>query len=119
MRFEGAVDTGRRDAWLRRARVFLHTAGDVGGGRSEGAPVALLEAMGAGAAVVATASGGVGGMVGAAGSVLDGDADAPAIADAVGAAWDAHPAGSSAARSRAWPWRWEAQAEDIERALWG
>jgi hypothetical protein len=118
-RFEGVVDAATRDGWLRRAGVFLHTAGAVGGGRGAGAPVALLEAMGAGAAVVATASGGVAAMVGGAGAVLDGAADANAVADAVAGAWDAHPEGSAAARARAWPWRWEAQAEAIERALWG
>lgn len=118
-RFEGVVDAATRDAWLRRARVFLHTAGRVAGGRGEGAPVALMEAMGAGAAVVATASGAVGWMVGEAGAVLDGEAGAAEIAEAVRAAWDAHPTGSPSARERATPWRWEAQAEGIERALWG
>ncbi len=81
VRFEGSVDAAERDAWLRRARVFLHTAGGPSGAGAEGAPVALLEAMGAGAAVVATASGGVRWMVGETGTVLDGDADAAAIAD--------------------------------------
>jgi hypothetical protein len=118
-RFEGNVDAARRDAWLRRARVFLHTAGRIAGGRGEGAPVALMEAMGAGAAVVATASGAVEWMVGEAGTVLDGDASAGAIAEAVRAAWEAHPMGSLPARERALPWRWEAQAGGIERALWG
>lgn len=119
VRFEGAVDAARRDAWLRRARVFLHTAGAVGGGRSEGAPVALLEAMGAGAAVVAMASGGVRWMVGETGTVLDGGADPGSLAAAVAAAWEAHPEGSPLARERALRWRWEAQAEGIEQALWG
>jgi hypothetical protein len=58
-------------------------------------------------------------MVGEAGTVLDGEADAGAIAEAVRAAWEAHPTGSLPARERALPWRWEAQAGGIERALWG
>lgn len=119
VRFEGAVDAARRDGWLRRARVFLHTAGGVAGGRGEGAPVALLEAMGAGAAVVATASGGVRWVVGDAGVVLDGDASGADLAAAVESAWSAHPAGSRASRERVWQWRWEAQAAGIERLLWG
>ena len=86
---------------------------------AEPIPVALMEAMGAGAAVVATASGAVGWMVGEAGAVLDGEAGEAEIAEAVRAAWDAHPTGSPSARERATPWRWEAQAEGIERALWG
>ncbi len=118
-RFEGTVDAVRRDAWLRRARVFLHTAGSIAGGRGEGAPVALLEAMGAGAAVVATASGAVAWMVGETGTVLTGEADTAAIAAAIAAAWEAHPMGAPAARARALPWRWEAQAEGIEQTLWG
>jgi glycosyltransferase involved in cell wall biosynthesis len=83
VRFEGVVGAARRDEWLRRARVFVHTAGAIPGGRGEGAPVALLEAMGAGAAVVATASGGVAAMVGDAGAVLAGAADAATLADAI------------------------------------
>ncbi|MDP3219660.1 MAG: hypothetical protein Q8S73_36500, partial [Deltaproteobacteria bacterium] len=71
------------------------------------------------AAVVATASGGVGALVGDAGRVLAADAPATAIADAVAAAWDEHPAGAPEARERALGWRWEAQAEGIEQALWG
>ena len=118
-RFVGSVGAAERDAWLQRARVFLHTAGGAAGARGEGAPVALLEAMGAGAAVVATASGGVAGLVGDAGRVLPAGASAAALADAVAAAWDEHPAGSPGARERALRWRWEAQAEGIERALWG
>ncbi len=119
VRFEGVVGAARRDAWLRRARVFLHTAGELSGGRGEGAPVALLEAMGAGAAVVATASGGVGWLVGDAGVVLDGDATGEGIAAAVAGAWARHPNGSSAARDRALAWRWDVQAEGVEHALWG
>jgi glycosyltransferase involved in cell wall biosynthesis len=119
VRFEGSVDGALRDRWLRRARVLLHTAGSDAGGRGEGAPVAVLEAMGAGAAVVATASGGVASMVGDAGVVLPGDAGVDAIADAVQAAWRAHPSGCDAAVQRAMTWRWEAQAEALERALWG
>ena len=69
--------------------------------------------------VVATASGGVAGRVGDAGRGLPAGASAAALADAVAAAWDEHPAGSPGARERALRWRWEAQAEGIERALWG
>ncbi len=119
VRFEGAVGAEQRDAWLRRARVFLHTAGEVAGGRGEGAPVALLEAMGAGAAVVATASGGVRWLVGDAGVVLDGDASGASLAAAVAIAWAQHPDGVATARERALAWRWEAQAEVVEDALWG
>lgn len=118
-RFEGVVGAAERDAWLRRARVFLHTAGEVAGGRGEGAPVAMLEAMGAGAAVVATASGGVAWMLGDVGAVLDGDATGEALAAAVASAWARSPDGVPAARERALRWRWEAQAEGVERLLWG
>lgn len=118
-RFEGAVDATTRDAWLRRARVFLHTAGGAAGGRGEGAPVALLEAMGAGAPVVATASGGVRWLIGDAGVVLDGGAEGAVIGDAVAHAWRAHPTGDAAAVERVSAWRWDVQAEAIERRLWG
>jgi glycosyltransferase involved in cell wall biosynthesis len=45
--------------WLASAAVFVHPARRLPGGRSEGAPVALREAVAAGLPVVATATGGI------------------------------------------------------------
>jgi glycosyltransferase involved in cell wall biosynthesis len=112
----GAVDAPARDELLARANVFLHTAGAIAGGRTEGAPVALLEAMGAGLAVVACDAGGVRAMVGDGGVVLSGEARDHAMADAL--ARFADPALRAClgdrARARVWPLRWEATAAWLE-----
>ncbi len=119
VRFEGAVEGVVRDAWLRRARVFLHTAGASASGRGEGAPVSLLEAMGAGAAVVATDSGGVRWIVGDAGTVLPASTSADDIGAAVLRAWRGELPGGAEALARVAPWRWDQQAASLERTLFG
>ena len=56
VRFEGTVDATRRDTLLSTADLFVLPSRPLSDGRTEGAPVALLEAMGAGLAVVARES---------------------------------------------------------------
>lgn len=120
--FAGAVDSAARDAWLARAELFVHTAGRVDEWRTEGAPMAVVEAMAAGVAVVATEGGGVAELVGNAGVVLPGDADAAAVGAALGAL---HRDGAyraelvARAAQRVAEWRWEAQAARLEGWLGG
>jgi glycosyltransferase involved in cell wall biosynthesis len=118
--FAGAVDAVVRDVWLARAELFVHTAGRGDGWRTEGAPMAVVEAMAAGAVVVATEGGGVAELVGDAGVVLPGDADAAAVGAALGAL---HRDGAyraelvARAAQRVAGWRWEAQAARLEAWL--
>lgn len=116
----GALSPAARDRVLAQAQLQLHTATTLPDGRTEGAPVALLEAMGAGRCVVATASGGVGWLLGDAGVVLDERADASTLGAALlGVAVDegAREALGERARARAERWTWTEQARRVEAAL--
>ncbi len=119
VRWLGAVDARTRDELLGASNVLLHTAGEVEGGRTEGAPVAVLEAMGAGLAVVACDAGGVRGLVGDAGLIARGEATPAELADALESLRDEvkRASLSARARERAWPLRWEATASWLEGAL--
>lgn len=115
--FVGAVDAATRDAWLARAWVLLHTAGEAHG-RTEGAPRAVLEAMASGCAVVAHDAGGVGYLVGDAGVVFrDGD-EVGALRGVIGDRTQCERLGHRA-RARVTPWSWETQAIEYERILFG
>lgn len=57
-RFPGLVGPVQRDAWLSAADLLAMPSVELSDGRSDAAPVALLEAMGQGLPVVASRSGG-------------------------------------------------------------
>lgn len=116
VRWEGAVEGSVRDAWLARATVFLHTAGRLADGRTEGAPAALVEAMAAGLAVVATDHGGVREIVGDAGRVVDDRAVAGALREVLTDDVLRGELGAKA-RDRAAAWRWDALAAALEDEL--
>lgn len=119
-RLHGAVAPAARDALLARSDVLLHTARSLPDGRTEGAPVALLEAMGAGLCVVATEAGGARELVGDAGVTVGERASAAEIGAVI-----ASLAGDRArinalgekAMARAEPWRWDRQARLIGSLL--
>ncbi|MEZ4390030.1 MAG: glycosyltransferase family 4 protein [Polyangiales bacterium] len=116
----GALPPADRDRVLAGCHVQLHAATTLADGRGEGAPVALLEAMGAGRCVVATGSGGVGWLVGDAGEVLDERASARAIGAALHRLAlddDAREALGERAKARAERWTWGEQARRVEEAL--
>jgi glycosyltransferase involved in cell wall biosynthesis len=113
VRFVGAVAPASLGALFAEADVLVHTAG-AGAGRTEGAPVAVLEAMGHGLAVVACDAGGVRELTGDA-AVLLAEATTPrALADALDLGPDARRALAARGRARALPWRWDATAAWIE-----
>lgn len=116
VRWQGAVDGDVRDAWLARASVFLHTAGGLADGRTEGAPAALVEAMAAGLAVVATDHGGVREIVGDAGRVVRDDGVTEALREVLTDGALRTRLGASA-RERAAAWRWDALAMALEEEL--
>ncbi len=62
-RFEGAVGPDRKRDLLSGADVMVSTSGVTAGGRTEGAPVSMMEGAIAGLPVVATEVGGVGEIV--------------------------------------------------------
>jgi len=117
----GAVGAEVRDGWLRRAELFVHTAGRAGW-RTEGAPVSVLEAMHAGVAVVATDAGGVAGVLGDGGVVLPESAGAAELAGAL-TALHRDPARRTAlvqaAQARAGQWVADRQATQVEAWLRG
>ncbi len=108
----GAVDATMRDGLLAEAEVFLHTARALADGRTEGAPVAVLEAMGAGLAVAAFDAGGVASLVGDGGECVR-EGDVTALASVL-VAWagdrSALRARGEAARTRAAQWTWRETA---------
>jgi len=75
--FAGQLDAGRVRQRLGEAQVFALPS------RSEGLPIALLEAMAAGVPAVATAAGGTPEVLSAGGGVLVPPEDAPALAEAI------------------------------------
>lgn len=120
--FHGALTPDARDRVLAEAQVQLHTATTLRDGRSEGAPAAVVEAMGAGRCVIATDSGGVGWLLGGCGVMLAGEASDGEIAAALrrlvndAATRDEL---SRRARERAEAWTWAALCARIEAALGG
>ena len=70
VRFVGTIRGDEKQAYLAAADAFALGSRVVAGDRAEGAPVSLLEAMHAGLPIVATATGGVGSLVGDAGLVV-------------------------------------------------
>lgn len=119
-RLHGAVAPAVRDAFLARSDVLLHTARSLPDGRTEGAPVALLEAMGAGLCAVATDAGGARELVGDAGVVCAEGAGAAEIAAELAAlARDRARLNALGERAmaRVAPWRWARQAGFIASLL--
>lgn len=116
--FHGALPPEARDAVLARCHVLLHTARALPDGRTEGAPLAVLESMAAGRCVVATASGGVAWMLGDGGALLPEDAAPARVAEALlGLTEEARDVLGERAMRRAAAWTWEAVAARVEAAL--
>ncbi len=116
--FHGALLPDARDAVLARCHVLLHTARALPDGRAEGAPLAVLESMAAGRCVVATASGGVGWMVGDGGVLVPEDATPARLADALlGIAEETRNALGDKAMRRVEGWSWGVVAARAEAAL--
>jgi L-malate glycosyltransferase len=74
--FTGSISSGARDAWYRRADVYLSMSAH------EGFCAPLIEALAHGVPVVARGAGAVPETLGSAGLVLDG-ADLPLVAEAL------------------------------------
>ncbi len=118
-RFLGAVDSATRDDVLAACDVFALASRVLPSGRTDAAPVALMEAMAARRAVVATRVGGLPDVVADAGTIVPPD-DAPALAHAIGAfALDpgARDVVAERAGQRAAQWHWDAQAEWLDGIL--
>jgi glycosyltransferase involved in cell wall biosynthesis len=115
--FVGAVDAERRNALLSRARVLVVPSIVLTGGRTEGAPVVVAEALAAGVPVVASRVGGIDEMIddGATG-LLVAPGDPVALRDAIlqALAWDAD-ASACACRRAAQRHRQERFGNALER----
>lgn len=121
VRFEGHVESERKRAILHAADAFVLPSVQEPGGRREGVPTALLEAMAAGLPIIATRTGGVPEIV------RDGEEGilvAPRRPDALAAAIRAlagDPARAlalgEAARARASRYAWHAQRGAITELL--
>ncbi len=110
----GAVDPTRRDALLAAADLFV-----VPSRAREGAPVALLEAMGVGLAVVASRTPGIEDLAGADARLVPAD-DARALAEAINdlaTSAEARAELGARARRRVARWHWDVQALEIESLL--
>ncbi|MEZ4409385.1 MAG: glycosyltransferase [Polyangiales bacterium] len=82
----------------------------------------IVEAMAAGLPIVATDAGGVRDLVGDAGAIVAGDASDAELARALESVIDDPPRRAAMAakgRERVAPWEWDAQAEALERELFG
>jgi glycosyltransferase involved in cell wall biosynthesis len=114
----GRVDSVVRDAVFAKSNVMLHTAGTVNG-RTEGAPVALVEAMEAGLAIVACDAGGVASVVGPAGRIVHGDAEEQEIANAILEMCSERVRAKfgEAGVARARNWRWDTTVEALACAV--
>lgn len=110
----GAVDSARRDTLLHAADVSALPSR-----AHEGAPVALLEAMGAGLAVIASQTPGIAEIAGDAGLLVPPD-NALELAHAITRLANDNSTRASLgekARLRVPPWHWTAQAAAIEALL--
>lgn len=120
-RFVGVVRGASKAHWLRAADAFAHPSRTTARGRTEGAPVSLLEAMHAGLPVVATTDGGVAELVGDAG-ILVASGDQAAIRDGLSRIrHDAELARRLAENGRARASRstWTASAARLDRLVRG
>ena len=119
VQFVGVVDGTRRDALLDAADIFVAPSLELEDGRTDGAPVAVLEAMHARLAVIATRTGGLPALLGDAGMLVDAN-DAGALARAIRELClnpERRRELGQRARLRAAPHRWECAIERIESAL--
>lgn len=107
----GWVDAAGRRAWLARAHALVLPS------TSEGAPLAVAEAVASGVPVVASGGGAVRSLVGSAGRVLE-DPDPGAIARAVGEVLAGPPAVDPAEVARVRARVAPARVADQWRALW-
>ncbi|MBI5517055.1 MAG: glycosyltransferase family 4 protein [Deltaproteobacteria bacterium] len=115
----GAVSPETRDHWLQRSDLLLHHALALPDGRSEGAPVAILEALGAGLAVLATDSGGVRELLGDAGVVARSPEDFQAALETLVNDFQKRSTLGQCGLSRASGHTWEATAGWLEGVLLG
>lgn len=117
--FLGEVDPDERSALLERADLLTVPSLTLPGGRSEGTPLAVIEAMAAGLPVVASDVGGMGWALADAGMLVP-PGDAEALGRALGKLRDAPSARSELGRrgrQRAREFGWERAAARIEATL--
>lgn len=110
----GAVDTARRDALLGAADLFVLPSRE-----GESAPVALLEAMGSGLAVIASRTPGIENLA-RTGARLVPPGSAAALSDAIrelASSSNARAALGAGARQRVARWHWDVLAAELEALL--
>lgn len=120
VRFVGFVRGDEKARWLSAADAFVMPSIELASGRTEGAPVSVLEAMDAGLPVVGTDTGGVSSLVSPDSGIVVPAADARALARALDEL--ANDSGlrerlSIGARRRAASYRWEVLGPRIESLL--
>lgn len=120
VRFVGFVRGAEKARWLSAADAFVMPSIELADGRSEGAPVSVLEAMHAGLPVVGTDAGGVASLVSPECGLVVRAADAGAIAHALR---ELERDGtlrerlSRGARARASAYRWDVLAPHIDTMI--
>lgn len=120
VRFVGTIRGDDKRDLLRSADAFVLASRTLASDRAEGAPVSLLEAMGAGLPIVATDTGGVAATIGDAGLVVSDDTDALRAAIErlrVDPALRRELSGRSLSRS--WSATWDARIGTFESRLSG
>jgi glycosyltransferase involved in cell wall biosynthesis len=83
LRLPGVLGQRALSQHMAAATLFVHPCRTLPGGRSEGNPVVVREALARGLSVIASASGGLAGMRAGEGLTLVGEDDADALAGAI------------------------------------